>query len=89
MLIGGTITKNIRIALKIGQRIPINISSTLFFMLGGNVLWILGIMMCVGQSIGASLGARLAIKHGAKIIRPIVICVCFALSTQLLIREFF
>ncbi len=67
----------------------INISSTLFFILGGNVLWILGIIMCVGQSIGASLGARLAIKHGARIIRPIVICVCFVLSTQLLIKEFF
>lgn len=69
--------------------LSINISSTLFFILGGNVLWILGIIMCVGQSIGASLGARLAIKHGARIIRPIVICVCFVLSTQLLIKEFF
>ncbi len=67
----------------------INIASTLFFILGGNVLWILGIIMCVGQIIGASFGARLAIKHGARIIRPIVICVCFALSTQLLVREFF
>ena len=67
----------------------INISSTLFFILGGNVLWILGILMCVGQSIGASLGARLALKHGARIIRPIVICVCFALSIQLIVREFF
>lgn len=67
----------------------INIASTLFFVLGGNVLWVLGSIMCVGQIIGATLGARLAIKHGAKIIRPIVICVCFALSTQLLIREFF
>lgn len=53
------------------------------------MLWILGIMVCVGQSIGASLEVRLAIKHGAKIIRPIAICVCFALSMQLLIRDFF
>ena len=28
-------------------------------------------------------------KARGKVIRPIVICVCFALSTQLLIREFF
>ena len=67
----------------------INLSSTAFFLLGGQVLWILGIMMCVGQMIGASLGAKLAIKHGAKIIRPAVIVLCFAISTQLLIREFF
>ncbi|WP_334093088.1 TSUP family transporter, partial [Helicobacter typhlonius] len=58
----------------------INIASTLFFVLGGNVLWVLGSIMCVGQIIGATLGARLAIKHGAKIIRPIVICISFALS---------
>ncbi len=67
----------------------INIASTLFFVLGGNVLWVLGSIMCVGQIIGATLGARLAIKHGAKIIRPIVICISFALSVQLLVREFF
>lgn len=67
----------------------INLSSTAFFLLGGQVLWILGTMMCVGQMIGASLGAKLAIRHGAKIIRPAVIVLCFAISTQLLIREFF
>lgn len=67
----------------------INLSSTAFFLLGGQVLWILGVMMCIGQMIGASLGARLAIKHGGKIIRPAVIVLCFAISTQLLIKEFF
>lgn len=67
----------------------INVSSTLLFLIGGQILWILGIVMCVGQGIGASLGARLAIKNGAKIIRPMVICLCLILSTQLLIQEFF
>ncbi|TLD83289.1 hypothetical protein LS70_005975 [Helicobacter sp. MIT 11-5569] len=67
----------------------INIASTLFFTLSGNVLWVLGLVMCVGQAIGASIGAKLAIKHGAKIIKPFVICLCFALSIQLLYKEFF
>jgi len=67
----------------------INISSTLFFILSGNVLWLLGLLMCVGQAIGASLGAKLALKHGAKIIKPFVIVLCFVLSAQLLYREFF
>ena len=66
----------------------INIVSTTFFILSDNVLWVLGIVMCIGQIIGTSIGAKLAIKHGAKIIRPIVICMCFALSAQLFIREF-
>lgn len=34
-------------------------------------------------------GSGLALKSGAKIIRPAVICLCFALSIQLIIREFF
>lgn len=67
----------------------INIASTLFFVLSGNVLWVLGIIMCVGQALGARTGAKLALKHGAKIIKPVVICLCFAISTQLIIREFF
>lgn len=67
----------------------INLSSTAFFLLGGQILWILGTIMCIGQMIGASLGTKLAIKHGSKIIRPAVIVLCFAISTQLLINEFF
>lgn len=65
-----------------------NLSSTLLFIIGGNVLWILGILMCVGQMIGATLGAKLAIKHGA-IIRPVVICLCFIMSIRLIIKGFF
>ncbi|RDU65237.1 hypothetical protein CQA44_01435 [Helicobacter sp. MIT 14-3879] len=67
----------------------INVASTLLFIIGGNVLWLLGITMCVGQAIGARFGAKLAIKHGAKIIKPIVICLCFIISAQLIFKEFF
>ncbi len=67
----------------------INIASIVFFILSGNVLWLLGIVMCIGQAIGATLGAKLAIKHGAKIIKPFVICICFGISIQLIIKEFF
>ncbi len=66
----------------------INISSTLFFIIGGNILWLLGGIMCVGQALGARLGAKFAIKHGARIIKPFVICLCFAISLQLILREF-
>lgn len=67
----------------------INLFSALLFIAGGNVLWILGILMCVGQMIGASLGAKLALKSGAKVIRPVVICLCFIMSIRLIIKEFF
>lgn len=65
----------------------INLSSALLFIAGGNVPWILGILMCVGQMIGATLGAKLAIKHGAKIIRPVVICLCFIMSIRLIYND--
>lgn len=67
----------------------INLVSTLLFIIGGNVLWGLGAIMCVGQMIGASLGAKLAIKSGIKVIRPMVICLCLVMSAQILIKEFF
>ena len=37
----------------------------------------------------ASLGAKLALKSGAKVIRPVVICLCFIMSIRLIIKEFF
>lgn len=67
----------------------INIAAMIFFIMGANVLWILGMLMCIGQSIGASFGAKMAIKHGAKLIRPFVILLCFAISIKLIIEEFF
>lgn len=67
----------------------VNLASACIFIISGNILWALGIIMCIGQVIGASIGAKLAIKHGAKIIRPLIIGTSFILSLQLIIKEFF
>ena len=66
----------------------VNVAAMIFFTMGDNILWILGILMCVGQSIGASFGVKMAIKHGAKIIRPIVVSLCFIISFKLILDEF-
>lgn len=66
----------------------INFISMLVFIISGHVLWLLGVMMCIGQLLGSSLGAKMAIKHGAKLIRPLVIGLCFVMSIQLLIKQF-
>ncbi len=56
-----------------------NAASLMFFVLGGKVLWSVGVAMMVGQFIGASLGARMAVKGGTKFIRPMIVVMCFAM----------
>lgn len=65
-----------------------NVSSLLFFLLGGHVLFVPGICMGVGQLLGAQLGSRTVIKHGAKFIRPIFISVVLAITLKLLYSAF-
>ena len=64
-----------------------NIASLVFFAAGGKVFWVLGLAMGTGQIIGAWLGAHLAIKHGAKMIKPLVVIISIALSIKLLIAN--
>ena len=61
-----------------------NIASLTFFALGGHVLWLTGLVMGMGQMIGAWLGSQLAIKHGGKVIRPLLVISSVSLSIKLL-----
>lgn len=66
-----------------------NVASVIFFALGGKILWSIGLVMASGQFLGAMLGSRTAIKHGAKVIKPLIVIVSFAISARLLWLEFF
>lgn len=55
------------------------------FALAGVVSWKVGLMMGVAQFLGARLGAGLAIRNGAKLIKPLLVVICLALATRLLI----
>ncbi|MCC8464439.1 MULTISPECIES: sulfite exporter TauE/SafE family protein [Photorhabdus] len=61
-----------------------NIGSLALFILGGQVLWILGLVMLAGQVIGARLGASLVLTHGQKLIRPMIVIISFLMSIKLL-----
>jgi len=61
-----------------------NIASLIFFAAGGQVFWVLGLAMGAGQIIGAWLGSHIAIKHGSKLIKPLVVVTSIALSIKLL-----
>jgi uncharacterized membrane protein YfcA len=61
-----------------------NLSSLLFFLLGGNVLFVSGLTMGLGQLLGARLGSRMVVAKGAKFIRPIFISMVLAITAKLL-----
>jgi len=44
----------------------------------------LGLMMGVCQFLGAQLGSRLAMRIGAKLIKPLLVVVCIAFTIKLL-----
>ena len=62
-----------------------NISSLAVFALGGHVIWGLGLAMGMAQMAGAWLGSHLAIQHGSRIIRPMLVAVSLALSVKLML----
>jgi hypothetical protein len=56
-----------------------NVASVILFIAGGKVIWVVGLTMVCGQVIGAYAGAHAAIKGGARLIRPVIVVVCFAM----------
>jgi uncharacterized membrane protein YfcA len=61
-----------------------NIGALIVFLLAGAVYWKIGLLMGVAQFIGARLGASLAIRIGAKLIKPLLVLICVALAIKLL-----
>lgn len=60
-----------------------NIAALLMFILGGKIIWVIGLSMGAAQLLGAQLGARVAIANGAKIIRPLLVVMCVAMAIRL------
>lgn len=65
-----------------------NLASLAMFAFGGHLVWALGIVMGMGQWFGAQIGSRLVITKGAKLIRPMVIIMCLAMSVKLLLDNY-
>lgn len=61
-----------------------NLGSLLVFASGGGVWWGVGLAMAVGQIGGATLGAKLAMRAGARLIKPLLVCTSTALALRLL-----
>lgn len=66
-----------------------NLVALIWFILGGNVVYSIGLTMAAGQLIGARLGSGLAMSRGTGIIRPIYLTVVFVTIVRLLSMNFF
>ena len=60
-----------------------NFGSFVVFAVAGSVFWKLGLMMGAAQFLGAQVGSRLAMRSGAKLIKPLLVISCLALATKL------
>ena len=65
-----------------------NIAAVVVFMIGGKVVWLVGGVMIVGQILGAYLGSLMVIKKGSKLIRPLVVIMCFLMVVRYLYGKF-
>lgn len=62
-----------------------NFASLLAFGLGGHLVWKIGLIMAVGQFIGAWTGSHLVLRHGARVVRPLLVTVSLLISLKLLL----
>lgn len=64
-----------------------NIASLIFFALAGQVVWQVGLAMGAAQMAGAWLGSQMVIRHGTRLIRPVLVVVSLAISLRLLLAD--
>ncbi|MCX8569217.1 MULTISPECIES: TSUP family transporter [Hyphomicrobiales] len=62
-----------------------NLGGLVAFAFVGAVHWKIGLLMGAAQFLGARLGAHMAMRSGAKLIKPLLVCTCVALAIKLLI----
>ncbi|MDM9618792.1 hypothetical protein A6U87_16315 [Rhizobium sp. AC44/96] len=61
-----------------------NIGALVVFVSFGATLWKIGLIMGVCQFLGAQLGSRLAMRTGARLIKPLLVIVCVAFAIKLM-----
>ena len=61
-----------------------NLGALIFFAVSGHIVWAAGAAMGLAAFAGAQIGSRLALRHGARLIRPLIVLVCLAVAARLL-----
>ena len=65
-----------------------NFASLVMFIAGGEVVWIIGLVMAIGALIGAQIGSHLVIRIGARLVRPLLVVTSVAISIKLIIDQY-
>ncbi len=66
-----------------------NLSSLVFFLWGGKVLFGAGIVMGIGQLLGARIGSKMVIARGTRMIRPVFLAAVLVLTLKLFWDAYF
>lgn len=82
LLLGFNLTKSVAHAKVLN--FTSNIASLIFFMLGGAILWKVGLVMMAGQFIGGNIGARLVVTKGKQLIRPLIVTISLIMVAKML-----
>jgi uncharacterized membrane protein YfcA len=62
-----------------------NLGSLFLYAATGAVIWPVGLVMAAASLLGAQIGSRLALRHGARIIRPLLVVVSSLMALKLLL----
>lgn len=65
-----------------------NFGALIVFVAAGSVVWLPGLAMAATQILGGQIGARLAMRVGARLIRPLLVVVCVGMALRLLAVHF-
>jgi uncharacterized membrane protein YfcA len=65
-----------------------NIASLIVFILAGQIMWLAGLTMILGQMLGAWLGSHYLFKINPKLLRVIIVMICLVMLIQYCFRQF-
>lgn len=60
-----------------------NLSSFLMFLVGGHIIWQIGLVMMAGSILGANLGAKMVMTKGKTLIRPMVVLMSLSMTAKM------
>jgi len=66
-----------------------NIASLVVFVIGGQVVFQIGLVMGLGQVVGATIGSGLVMKNGVAFIKPVFMTMVFLVMVKLWYDTFF
>lgn len=61
-----------------------NFAALIIFLMAGKVVWLLGVVMILGQFLGAWAGSRCLLKINPKLLRLVIVAMCLAMLARYL-----